>query len=76
MTEGTLKKNEIGRWEFAHIELTSGDAVEVFVGQWIEGRVEHDGRDYVLLVGEQCVTIRLQAGMQARLPQTARPRYR
>ena len=38
MIEGTLIKNKIGRWGFAEHELTSGDAVEVFVAeQWIRG---------------------------------------
>jgi hypothetical protein len=76
MTEGALKKNEIGRWEFSNCELRSGDAVEVFVGQWITGRIEHDSRDYYLLAGDETTVIRLREGMRARLPRVARPRFR
>ena len=70
MREGTLVKNEIGRWEFADVELTSGDLVEIFVGQWIRGRIEysHASREYVCLVGDEAATLRLQTGMKARLP--------
>jgi len=73
---GALKKNETGRWEFADCELRSGDAVEIFVGQWITGRIEHDSRDYYMVAGDDTTVIRLRAGMKARLPLSPRPRYR
>lgn len=70
--EGALAKNGNARWEFADYELTSGDVVEVHVGQWILGRIEysHGSGEYVLLVGEREATLRLQSGMQARLPES------
>lgn len=74
MIEGTLAKNSIGRWEFADYELTSGEAVEVFVAeQWIRGRIEylHSSQEYQLIVssGPDSETfLMLHTGMQARTP--------
>jgi hypothetical protein len=84
MREGTLTKNEIGRWEFAHVELTSGDGVEVFVAeQWVRGRIEylHGSQEYQLIIssGPDSETyLMLHTGMQARTPgeKIRPPRYR
>lgn len=82
MIEGVLTKNDIGRWEFAHVELTSGDAVEVFVAeQWVRGRIEylHGSEAYALIVssGPDSETfLVLHTGMQARTPtQKIRPPF-
>ena len=72
--EGTLAKNDCGRWEFDGYELTSGDRVEVLVGStWVLGRIEylHGSHGYALLLpsGPQTETIlQLHRGMQARTP--------
>ena len=74
MTEGTLTKSDIGRWEFAEHELTSGEPVEVFVAeQWVRGRIEylHASQEYQLVVssGPDSETfLVLHTGMQARHP--------
>lgn len=42
-----------GRWQVGDHELTSGDVIEVLVGaQPIRGRVEHDGREYVVILAD------------------------
>ena len=71
--EGKLRKNEIGRWEVGGYDLTSGEMLEVRLdlagagrNGWICGRIEHDGRDYVLMVGEQDIAVKLKPGLQAR----------
>lgn len=74
MREGALSKNEIGRWEFGGLELTSGSVVEVLLaGQWVRGRIEylHDLQEYQLIVssGKSTETfLVLHAGMPARTP--------
>lgn len=74
--DGTLKRNDLGRWEYADLELTNGDAVEVFVAeQWIRGRIEflHGSQAYQLVIssGPDSETyLMLHTGMQARQPGT------
>ena len=71
--EGKLRKNEIGRWEVGGYDLTSGEMLEVRLdlpgagrGGWISGRIEHDGREYVLMVGQNDIAVKLKPGLQAR----------
>lgn len=48
------EKNSIGRIECNGVEFTSGDLVEVFInGEWLETRIEHNGRDYYSVHGYQ-----------------------
>jgi hypothetical protein len=71
-----LFKNDLNRWQFDRIELSSGSPVELFIfDQWLTGRVEYDQarRAYVFL-HESSDTLILEAGMKARLPDGARPR--
>jgi len=82
LREGILTKNDIGRWEFDELELTSGDAVEVFVAeQWVRGRIEylHGSQAYALIIssGPDSETfLVLHTGMQARTPSgKIRPSY-
>ena len=58
--QGKLDKNELGRWEIVDdlgtvlFEVTSGDVIEVYSfhrQDWIKTRIEHNGRDYVAMVG-------------------------
>lgn len=62
---GTLRKNPSGRWVIdSHWEITSGDVIEVKIGEhWIETRVEHDGFDYYPVV----LGVELYDGMPARI---------
>ena len=75
MKEGTLIRNDIGRWEFAGIELTSGDVAEILLaGQWLRGRVEymHGSEAYSFIVSsglDSETVVLLHTGMQARLPE-------
>lgn len=70
MIEGSLRKNEGERWEIIRIEesryeLTSGDVVEVKIGDhWFRTRVEHNGTEYYSTVPG----IRFFNGMPARVP--------
>ena len=80
--EGKLMRNDIGRWEYAGYELTSGDPVEVLVAeQWIRGRIEylHASQAYLLVLssGPDSETyLMLHAGMEARTPGAKiRPAY-
>lgn len=66
--QGRLRKNLIGRWEIVNdlderVEISSGDVIEVYRGErgWVRTRIEHNGRDYVALVGGE-----LSTGMLAR----------
>lgn len=68
---GTLAKNQTGRWEYGHRELTCGDVVEIDIGVWIRGRIEHNGRDYYLLAPNGMTEIRLHKGLPARTPPRA-----
>jgi hypothetical protein len=68
---GTLEKNETGRWEYADRELTCGDVVEIDIGTWIKGRIEHNGRDYYLLAPDGMTEIGLHKGLPARTPHRA-----
>ena len=63
----------IGRWEVGGYDLTSGEMLEVQLdlpgagrGGWIAGRIEHDGRDYFLMIGERDIAVKLKPGLQAR----------
>jgi hypothetical protein len=69
-----LFKNDSKRWQFGHIELSSGSPVEIFAfGHWLRGRIEHNGRNYVFL-HEGGDTLVLETGMKVRIPEGARPR--
>lgn len=68
----TLRKTETGRWAVSGRDLGCGDVVEVNVGPWLEGRIEHNGRDYIFLAGSKAVVMLLRPGLEARFP-TARP---
>ncbi|MDD5657584.1 MAG: DUF5348 domain-containing protein [Elusimicrobia bacterium] len=65
---GILRKNEIGRWEYADCELTCGDLVELNIGAWIRGRIEHNGKDYCFLAPDGATAIPLREGLPARMP--------
>lgn len=46
--------NRIGRIECNGVEFTSGDVVEVFINdEWLETRIEHNGREYYSVHGYQ-----------------------
>ncbi len=65
---GRLRKNAIGRWVYADCELTCGDLVELDIGAWISGRIEHDGKDYYFLAPDGLTAIALREGLPARAP--------
>lgn len=68
MRAGTLMKNDCGRWEVDGCELASGSVVEILPAEektWINGRIEHDGKDYYLLASRGA---ELRDGMLARVP--------
>lgn len=68
MIQGTLHRNDRGRWEIVGgmtwpVELTCGDVIRALVcGQWIPTRIEHDGTDYVSFTP----TVFLHEGLQVR----------
>lgn len=68
--QGTLKRNEIGRWEIVdsegkRIELSSGSVVDVKIDDhWVQTRIEHNGKDYYPMV----MGVSLYSGMPAREP--------
>lgn len=67
--EGTLRKNELDRWEYADVELTSGSFVEICLdGTWILGVIEywHDG--YYWFSRRDGIPVILHAGIKARTP--------
>lgn len=77
-----LEKNEIRRWVADGHEFTSGDEMEVHIGeQWVRGRVEylHWCEEYQLIVSSGLDTetyVVLHAGMLARKAgQKIRPNY-
>jgi len=48
------EKNSRERIECNGVEFTSGDLVEVCInGEWLETRIEHNGRDYYSVHGYQ-----------------------
>ncbi len=56
VTEGTLYKNERGRYACGEYELSSGSSLEVYVYdedneryKWRKTRMEHDGDDYYIV---------------------------
>jgi hypothetical protein len=79
---GKLRKNDIGRWEYASRELTCGDLVEIQLGgQWCRGRIEHSPRHgyfFLLPAGDaqplgvlhdrDGAVVLLHAGLPARAP--------
>ena len=66
--EGILTKNANGRWELKGSELTGGETLVIQIGgQWVQGRIEHDGRGYCFLAGTAKIT--LQDGTKARMPE-------
>jgi len=67
-----------GRFTLGDAELSCGSCVDVLIGgQWIAGRVEHDG-DYFLLIPDHdnpdCFTKLRLAGLRARFTNSDRPR--
>ncbi|MBX3033554.1 MAG: DUF5348 domain-containing protein [Bdellovibrionaceae bacterium] len=67
--EGKLRRNDIGRWEFLDIELTSGSLVEICIeGHWICGAIEHWQDGYYWFSRRDGVTVILHSGIKARLP--------
>lgn len=66
--EGVLKKNDRMRFEFDGYELTSGEAVELYVGgRWVWGRFEHVLNAGYVFVHSDGMLIPFQ-GTKARLP--------
>jgi len=65
---GKLEKNQTGRWEYGGRELTCGDMVEIDIGIWLRGRIEHNGRDYCFLAPDGLTEIKLRKGLPARTP--------
>ena len=66
--EGVLKKNDCKRFEFDGYELTSGDAVELLIGQhWIYGHIEHTCNYGYVFVHSSGMLIPVP-GMKARVP--------
>jgi len=67
--EGTLRKDENGRWEIVGEDgksrvFTSGATLEVCVGRhWLSTSIEHDGTDYYA----SCPGVRLVKGLPARV---------
>lgn len=67
--EGNLQRNEIGRWEFAGIELTSGNIVEICIeGHWICGVIECWSNNYYWFSRREGIPVVLHSGIRARLP--------
>ena len=64
-----LQKKDTGHWGFSRYDLTCGDVIEINVGPWLSGRIEHNGRDYIPLVGTDEVVMLLRPGLQVRFPQ-------
>lgn len=64
MMDGKLAKMQSGRWSIGNEwEITSGDVIEVKVGEnWIATRIEHNGTGYYAVV----TGILLYEGMPAR----------
>lgn len=54
MTKGNLVRSKwtSGRWQInnSNVELSCGYPISIYVnGEWIQGRVEHNGRCYYFL---------------------------
>lgn len=65
---GELRRNENGRWQYGERELTCGDVVEIDIGAWVAGRIEHDGEDYYFLAPDCRTQVALREGLLARTP--------
>lgn len=66
--EGSLKRNERGRWEFDGIELTSGNRVEISIDEnWINGLIEHWQGDYYWFSQIDGIHVILREGIRARI---------
>jgi hypothetical protein len=69
VTEGNLQRNEIGRWEFSDIELTSGSLIEICIeGHWICGVIEYWQDDYYWFSRRDGILVILHSAVKARLP--------
>ena len=65
---GTLRRNEIGRWEIEDCEFSSGSSFEISLGgNWTKGFLEHNGRDYYFYTAKEGAVIQLKVGMKARI---------
>jgi len=68
--EGTLNKNEIGRWEINDHEFTSGSCLEILLdNKWIRGVIEywHSRSDYYFYTRLEGIPIGLLQGVTARV---------
>jgi hypothetical protein len=73
--EGTLRRNECDRWEFADIELTSGSLVEINIdGSWIVGVIEYWTDSYYWFSRQDGIPVILQTGINARIPERSERR--
>ena len=65
---GKLQKNELGRWKFSGIELTSGNLVEICIDDhWICGVIEYWHDNYYWFSRKDGVPVVLHTGIFARL---------
>lgn len=65
----TLRRNDCGRWEVGHVELTSGCLVEIEIDDfWICGVIEYWHDNYYWFSRRNGVPVVLHSGIPARLP--------
>ena len=70
IVEGNLQMNSIGRWEVEHLELTSGDPVELLIeGHWIKGNIEFWNGGYYWFSRREGVPVILHLGLRVRASQ-------
>ena len=67
MKEGSLQKNDFGRWGVEGIELSSGDPVDLLIeGHWIKGSIEFWNDSYYWFSRREGVPVVLHSGLRVR----------